>query len=393
MKKGLKRNNRSFLYQLLIVNKSAGWLRFVLFTTILFILWSLIARIEFQSTSFLSDLLKLNSKPSTFTADIFQNIIQMYFSPSAIILTIVPLFIFLITRNLFSCFLSSLLPSNPGKLITKFLNNCAFSLHQKQFDFGFEKNTDLENKITLLSILGGPSKVTFPPNSIAIISNLRDGEYYALRSKDLNRKFDYAFSFGEKLLSVHSLTNYRLRIDGREYFDSKGREVQLNNFNILIYLDEPNIQADPISITKISKSEAIFLSNLSEKGKDIFTIFIDDEINLFLNTEYSLTESDIQSSLRIKQDQNNSTPRAKNYTHLNHKNLIAKKIFTPNKIIRKHKHTIYQYIKKQKMSDGDNQDYHDKLNSIELKIVEYLNNQFQNFFDVTQIHISRISID
>jgi hypothetical protein len=379
------KNKLPLFYQLFAVNKSAGQLRFTLFLTIFFIYWSLIAQSGIQSASSFISIQNLNSNPSNFTSGIIQNLFQMYFSPTVLILTYMPVFIFINSRKLFIYFLASLHPSSRKKMISKFLNNCAFSFHQGYFNFEFDEKPRAQNKSALLNLIGGPSKVSFPPNSIVIVSNLQDHTYYAIRSNQPNSAFDHSFSFGEKLLAIFTPTNYKISFDRKAFFLFSRREINLKHANVAIDLDKANLHSGPVSRTKISATEALCLANLCKNNKDILIAFIKDEINYFLDNESSQSNYFSQYSSTIKQDHHDVINQVNKATHSNHKNIIGKKKFAVNKIARKHKHTIYKYINKSSISNANNLDIQDELINLELKMNKYLNKQIQEFFNVSQI--------
>jgi hypothetical protein len=391
MKTEQKRKKPSLIYQILTVNRSAGRLRFALLITIFFIFWSLMAQFNFLDP-LSKDLLTVFPTSQNFTSDIFQNFFQMYFSPTTLILTFVPLLFFLFTRNLYANYLTSLLPSIQRNTFISYLYNCAFSFHHKKFNIKLDTLPNSNQFLNLFSIIGGPSKFSFPLNSIIITTHSNSNEYYAIRSNNPKETLDHTLSFREKLFSVHSISSYKIHAALKEFRDKSGNKLKIINTTISIDLLQPNTNTDAVIFTKISESDAIFLSDLGKKDKGFFESFIDDEINCFLKTEAFLTIFDNRLFSNRKKNLNTANSSLNKNTHSIHQNIIAMKKLSTNRISRKHKHMIYQYMNNNNYMNEDNKELKQMIEVVEKELMVYLTKQIQSFFNISKVCISTISI-
>ena len=170
------------------------------------------------------------------------------------------------------------------------------------------------------------------------------------------------------------------------------KSKKIINTTISIDLLQPNTNTDAVIFTKISESDAIFLSDLGKKDKGFFESFIDDEINCFLKTEAFLTIFDNRLFSNRKKNLNTANSSLNKNTHSIHQNIIAMKKLSTNRISRKHKHMIYQYMNNNNYMNEDNKELKQMIEVVEKELMVYLTKQIQSFFNISKVCISTISI-
>ncbi|MDO9545681.1 MAG: hypothetical protein Q7J07_02895 [Pelolinea sp.] len=217
-------------------------------------------------------------------------------------------------------------------------------------------------------------------------------DYALIQNKDITEN-EYSLSFGEKIVSIISKFDNKIYCDQISFHDRSGRHFQVNKMDLAFDIDHSKRESRPLFPKYITEPDAMFLSDLGGDGKEMIRSFFIDEVKLFLCSELSIANCDANLLTHEKQDHEKFSNSLKKTNHSNYNRGIAISKLFSNTIYRKHKHSVYPFLKKQTMSIGDIQDRQQEMDAVVRKLLLYLNKQLRSFFHTSNILIKLNDID
>lgn len=375
--------------QLFIVNKSAGRLRLMLFVLLYLIYWTFIAQTEIALLSISGNFPALFPEPSNFISGIIRDIMLRYFSPSTILFTIIPLVLFLSIRKMISRYLHLLFPSIGLKESEQYLNNCAFSSLTRNFHIHEDIQTQPQKNQEHLNFLGGPADFTFDSSSAIIVQNINNHKYLLISSDCQSTTGNFHLSHGDKIYAVISKNNRKVLLKNLKIQDNYGRAIDFNLISLLFVFNTPQKKSAPFLSRKTTMHDARLLSYLGGVSSNIVHQFLRDETQNFLHKNASIMFNGEPISSSINQAHEKFPDVVPTNLHSNYSEyepLLSKK---SRRVSRKHKHSIYIFMKKIHVVSFDKKDNKKKLI---LQLSNHLNEQLKSFFHISTIQISIIEM-
>ena len=383
----MNQQNKQISDQLFDANESAGRLRLVLFVLLLLVYWSFLAQTKVALFAISDNFLALFPNSTNFTSGIIRDIILRYFSPSTILFTAIPLFIFLSIRKVTSRYLHLLFPAIGFKESERYLTKAAFSFPIRNTPIQENIFTKSHHNLDHLKFLGGPTKFVFDPSSAFIIQKNNNQKYFLISSNRECITENFALSHGDKIYAFISKNDRKVLLKNLIIQDSYGRTIDFGLISLLFFFNTSPNKFETSSSQEITIHDARLLSYLGKVGRNTIHQFLLDETRSFLHTNVSIMLNDKTNPPSRNKTRGNIPDISPKFFHVNYSKSMPILTKISHGVNRKHTHSRYTFMKNSSMLSFDNEEHKKKLI---LRLSNHLNEQLKSFFHTSNIQISII---